>query len=108
MRDKVKFKKITNKELQGVMIIIAEYFDDFSLKWSDFSELTIGFVLYELARKLNYYKETRPQKCSFSLLLYQASVLYIVLDKTKYTDDFSKHIVRKFQSVIQSDFLNRM
>jgi len=108
MSNKVKFKKITNKELQGVTLIIAEYFGGISLKWSDFSELTIGFVLYDLARKLNYYIETKPQKCSFSLPLHQVSALYIALDKTKYTDDFSKHIVRKFQSVIQKDFINRM
>jgi len=109
MYNKVKFKKISDKELKAITLILIEYINATDIKINDFHRLTIGFVLYDLAdKKLKKPLDLQQNKYSFSLLIHYVSALYIALEQTRYDDYFSRHVVRKFQSIIQKDFINRM
>jgi len=108
MQNKIKFKKITDKELKALTLILIEYINDTDIKTDDFHRITVGFVLYELVeKKLKKLLQTN-QKHSFSLSVHYATALYIALEQTFYTDDFSKHVKRKLQTTIQDYFLNKM
>jgi|GEM_PF-1227871 len=109
MYNKVKFKKITDKELRAITLILIEYINATDIKTNDFHRLTIGFVLYDLVdKKIKKRLDLQQNKYSFSLPIHYVSALYIALEQTIYTDDFSKHVKRKFQTIIQDYFFNRM
>jgi len=109
MQNKVKFKKISSNQIKALLLITEEYIKNVSLQKSTFYDIAIGSLLYELENKLVRYAYHKSDKHSFSLSIYQATALYIALDKNeKYTDFFSFYVVRKFQNIIQKDFINRM
>jgi len=109
MHNKVEFKKITDKEIKAITLILIEYINATDIKTNDFYRLTVGFVLYDVMhKKLKKLLDLQQNKYSFSLPIHYVSSLYIALEQTRYDDYFSRHVVRKFQTIIQNYFLNRM
>ena len=109
--EKVKCKKIRYSELQALYVIISQYTENINIKTSDFHHITVASVLYDLATKRLKKILEGPiiKNYSFSIQVYQAAALYIVLQNQHYkTDDFLNHVVRKFSKIIQEDFFNRI
>src|SRR5690606_26654535 len=107
--EKVIFKKIKYNELQALFVMISEFAKTIDIKESDLKDIAIGSVLHEFSmKKLKSILEgPKLTKYKISLPIHVAASIYIALQHSNFTDDFSKHVVRKFQSIIQEDFINR-
>jgi len=95
MHNKVKFRKVTEKEIKGLITIVMDFLETITLKESDFERLTVGYVLYDLVKN-KLYKTLElvdiRKKSSFTLVLQQATALYVALECNERTDYFYKHI----------------
>lgn len=106
--NKVKFKGIKYNELKAMYVIISSYSETINIKSSSFYEITTGSVLFEFAEKVkSKIEKPKLKKYDFSVPIHQAASIYIALQNSPFQDDFTKHVVRKFQHIIQEDFINR-